>query len=211
MADSKQYLKLAELSFSIESAQLTAGLPDPYWCDTYNQGDGKKLRWRLKVCAEGMDVDDTFWPPSILINDFPLRGRNWRDLEDREYALGGPDNERSAEFSGSVFVFQHGSIRNARLKFVGRDSTVFSIRCAGLCDIYFDEQYDRNIAFCLAAAPRFSGITVAGCERDTLATLRSRLDQYLNVSDFNQGEIQIGRRPYDSGVGTVSCRFTPKG
>ncbi|NQU37519.1 MAG: hypothetical protein HQ526_08010 [Actinobacteria bacterium] len=51
--------------FALEACSINASLPDPYWCDKYNKGKGKYLRWSIEFSAEEKEIDDDFLAPSI--------------------------------------------------------------------------------------------------------------------------------------------------
>ncbi|MEO1037711.1 MAG: hypothetical protein AAFX44_19295 [Pseudomonadota bacterium] len=204
-----QVLKIADLSFPVQSANLVGGLADPYWCDTYNEGKDKELSWYLEVSASELEVRDDYWSPTLTVDSFQFPTRDWRQLEGQEYTWDRRQDELTGRSFGTFYVFEHADIGKGRLRFTKREDTQFLVSWSGLCDINFDDTYGTDVEFSLSAMPTFSGIIVSGCEHDSLETLRGRLDEHLNVDDFDQGDLEVSQYPYESGVGMVSCRFTP--
>ncbi|MEM8984481.1 MAG: hypothetical protein AAGC71_15725 [Pseudomonadota bacterium] len=185
MSAGDQVLNIGSVSLPIASATLTAGLPDPYWCDTYNNGHGKDLRWRLEIRAQETQVDDDYWAPVLYVEHLAFPTRDWCQLETQEYVWDQPFDKYTSEPNGGFYVFEHANIGKGRLRFVGRDGRRFAVRWDGLCDIHWNATFGSDVAFSLAAQPTFTHVFVDGSERDTSATLRARLDTFLNVADFD--------------------------
>lgn len=185
-------------------------MPDPYWCDTYNNGQGKGLGWSLEISSPQTEVDDDFWAPFITIERAGFPARDWRALEGQDYVWNSPVDEATGEANGTLYVFEHADISKAHLHFGRREGLKYHVRLTGLCDVHYDDTYGADVALSVSATVEFSSIVVAGSERDTAETLRARLSEHVNIDDFEQGELLVNEHTYDSGVGMTSCEFTPR-
>lgn len=196
--------------FGIESATLAASVPDPYWCDTYNDGEGKELSWQLDVRMEEVEVDDAPWEPSIYHHSLLLPVRRWMEIEGQTITWVTACDPETDEPNGGFYVWEHEDIPRAVLRFLTRNGTGFQLSWEGECNVFWDERFGENVPFRLQTVASFTGVLIHGSERDTAETMRQRLSQFLDPDDFIQGPVERGTHCYQTGVGMVSCVFKPK-
>jgi hypothetical protein len=201
-------LILKDKPFIIERAELSASVPDPYWLRKYHPGGDPRLFWSLDVWAEG-ELGGDVCSPRASIEEMHLPIQRWVDVAGQTIEWLGPYDEKAGVPNGIFYIEQHESIERARLRFTQRDGTAFRFEWEGACDIYWDEEYGRDVPFSMAGWARFIGVTVFGSGADTAESLWGRLAQYLDPRDFVLGELVHSPHRYDSGVKMVHAKFTP--
>lgn len=222
MAHDNGFLKLGKFEIPIESATLTAVVPDPHWCDKHNQGLGKELGWTLEVVTEFDQEGDRPYAPILDAGSLQCPSRNWRDFEGVEVSWAQLKNDRTGEFNGWLNVLRHEYIKRSTIRFLERDQNRFRLAWSGVCDIDWYESEGQDIEFSLETTATFRGASVDGSAEESPETFRNRLDKYIDASDFQQSDLQIReehprrglrrflpwlfKAPYRS----ASCSFHPK-
>ncbi|HEV2708506.1 MAG TPA: hypothetical protein VGV59_21510 [Pyrinomonadaceae bacterium] len=201
-------LILKNKTFALKSATLSATVPDPYWLRKYHPKGDARLFWSLDVEAAPESGDDGWEPRASHENlHFPIW--RWMEVSGQVVEWSEPHDEESGELNGWFYVFEHEEIPRARLRFMERSGVAFRFEWEGVCNILWDEDYDRDVPFSASGWAKFTGVTVLGSESDTDETLRGRLAAYLDPRDFVQGPLQrVGHR-YDSGVKMAHASFIP--
>ena len=189
--------------FALKSAELFATILDPSRLPKHlPEGDPRPF-WSLEVWAEGKWIEDE-WDEEEMGGveaearataeemRFPIR--RWQDLVGATVEWAGPYDQKVGGPYGGFYLGEHDSISRARLRFTERDGTTFRFEWEGVCNVYGDEGYEREVPFSAAGWARFTGVTVQGSGADNDESLRGRLARYFDPSDFVQGPLL--RRDY---------------
>ena len=150
------------------------------------------------------------WAPRASCDNLHFPIRRWVDVAGQVAEWSEPYDEEAGEHNGNFYVFEHGDIARARLRFPERDGVTFRFEWEGVCDVFWDEDYGQDVPFSASGWAEFTGVTVQGSEADTDETLRGRLAEYLDPRDFVQGPL-LREGHYDSGVKAARAVFTPLG
>ncbi|MEL7025032.1 MAG: hypothetical protein AAGL69_14955 [Pseudomonadota bacterium] len=223
MAIPENTLALAGYQIPIESAVLTGVIPDPNWCDQFNEGQGKELGWTLEIVTM-MDpnIDDRPYAPILTTGSLACPTRYWRDFEGTEFSWSQPRHDESGEYHGTLHMDAHDVIKRATIKFFSRTENQFHIQWSGVSDIQWAEPQEKDVKFSLTTTATFAGIIVSGSAEESLATFRERLDRYLDAGDFEQSDIQLAAEEMKTGLKKLvpwklsrayraaSCSFRPK-
>jgi hypothetical protein len=201
---------LGRLVFRVESATLSASLPDPYWCKTYNKGSESELLWGIHFRMSPAIIDGVRWAPSLDWESRSLPIRQWKDFAGRTISWDRPYDEESGESVGSFYVFEHASVPRACLRMGERQGPEFAVVGNGVCDVFWDQEFGENVPFRLAATMTFTRVRVNGTEFDTAKSLAERLAVHLDLDTLVQQPIQRGAHHYESGVGMVYGDFVPR-
>ena len=201
-------LQLADLSFDIESATLCAAMADPYWCDTYNSGNGKSLLWALDVRTVPAEVDGEKWSPYVYHHGMALSARCWTLLAGQSISWDAPYDE-NGESNGGFYVWEHGDISFGELKIVNRTGVELDVEWSGVCAVNWNEKHGEKVEFSLKTNVRFRDINVRGNENDTLVTLGERLSKFLDLGGLVQGDLESNGHSYESGIAMANCKFFP--
>lgn len=202
-------LILRDLTFEIQEAEIAAALCDPYWCATYNNGQGKDLSWGLDVYAEPSEEHE-MEPPYLYSQSLYFPIRHWMDLAGQSASWEAPCDEVTGKANGGCYVLNHEDISKAHLRFLDRNGPEFRVEWDGLCNIFWDETYGEDVPFSLQTTARFNGVIVYGNDNDTADSMRERLALHLDPDDFIQQEVRDDGNRYDSGIGIRHCLFVPK-
>jgi hypothetical protein len=197
-------LVLKDRVFEIAEATLTAGIPDPHWSHKYDPGGNAGLAWALTVDAKEQEFDDTVWEPRVYHEELYFPVRRWMDVAGQSVTHDADANEEA----GTVYLFEHEGISRGTLRFFERDGLRFRFEWDGLCDLFWEEPYDQDVPFTIQGWATFTEVMVRGSARDTDASVRARLAEYLDPDDFVQHPLQAGP-PYQDGVRSAHARFTP--
>lgn len=204
-------LFLRDREFAVAKATLSAALPDPYWCDTYNRGQGKRLILGLDVTVEPRIFEEELWGPHFYHETLTFPGRDWRSLAGQRFSWDQPWDAETDEANGGVYVWEHADIPRAELVFGQRDGFDFELMWSGVCNVFWDKaDFGEFVPFSLSAKARFTHVDVQGSAADDAGALRARLGAYLNPEDFSQGDLKEGAA-YQNRVRMLSCKFTPTG
>jgi hypothetical protein len=184
--------------YQIAKAEIIAEIGDPYWCDTYNKGEGKSISWSISFETE--TDDDQFLPPSVNFDGIQVDVKNWHDLVGYETQWNEPINSETNERYGSTYVDIHLLISNRQVQITDRQGTKFRIVASGK-----DEEGNQ---FAIDAPAEFKGIYVRGSERDSDDTIRARLKQCIDDANLTGTPFKLDYR-YDSGVRMGQSFFSP--
>lgn len=223
MATPDDILTLADYQIPIESAVLTGVIPDPAWCDQFNDGLGKELGWTLEIIT-AMDPNVNVQPyaPILTTESLACPTRHWRDFENTEFSWSQAENDKSGEYHGTLHMDAHDVIKRATIKFLRCTKNQFRIQWSGVSDLQWPESPDENVEFSLTTTAIFSGIIVSGNAEESSEAFRARLDRYLDADDFEQSDIQLAAEEMKTGLKKLvpwklsranraaSCSFRPK-
>ncbi|HEV2915839.1 MAG TPA: hypothetical protein VGX92_21335 [Pyrinomonadaceae bacterium] len=208
--------------FAIRSAELFATIPNPNslrksWLCKYHPEADPRPFWSLEVWAEGEwyegDEEEEMGGVEARATAeemrFPIR--RWTYVQGQTVEWAGPYDEKVGGPYGVFYLEEHDIIRRARLRFTERDGTAFRFEWEGVCNVYGDEGYERDVPFSTAGWARFTGVTVYGGGADTDESLRGRLAQYFDPRDFVQGSLlsRSDRHGYFRRVKSSHAVFTP--
>ncbi|HWG46626.1 MAG TPA: hypothetical protein VN688_27945 [Gemmataceae bacterium] len=178
--------RIKDRLFIVDSALLFAEIRELSEARAMWGPRNEGIAWFLEVkTKENKTGENDGWEPCAeCICPFPrvpwqeIEGQvlEWRDSWDEGMA-----NERS-----TMYLFEHGSIKNCRLEFAERREAEFSLLWQGLCDLFWDEDYSDNLDFQIEARVQFIGIAVYEKEPSTSQQMLSR---FQNLSDFTQESI----------------------
>lgn len=186
--------------YLIVSAEIVAVIADPYWCDTYNKGDGKGISWVISF--ETDSDDETLSPPIVDFDGLDLDVRNWHDLVGYKAKWTAPTNRASDERYGIVYVHDHQLISNGSVQILSRDGDMFHVVASGA--------NEEGQAFAIDAKVRFTGVMVNGSDADTEETVRGRLKEFLDDENLVAAPFELRETPYDSGVRMGQAIYSPK-
>lgn len=184
--------------FAIKSAELFATILAPYrrrlyWPRKYRPSHDPRPFWSLEVWAEreedDVELGSVTYSPRATAEEMHFPIRRWVDVVGQRVEWAGPYDEKAGGPYGGFYLEVHESIGRARLLFTERDGTAFRFEWEGVCNVYWDEAYRRDVPFSAAGWARFTGVTVHGGGADTDESLRARLAQYFDPSDFVQGPL----------------------
>ncbi len=182
----------------IVEAEIIATIRDPYWCDTYNNGQDKSISWSISFEAES--VNEEFKPAGVDFDGLPIRVNNWHNLVG--YALQWTEaiNPETDDRYGLTYVYDHLLITGGDLLVTKRAGATFQIIASGL-----DEAKQK---FAINAPATFKGIYVRGSENDTSETIFQRLKEQIDDANLTGTPFKLDHR-YDSGVRMGHAFFSP--
>lgn len=185
--------------YQIVNAHIVAAIGDPYWCDTYNNGQGKSISWSISFETE--TDDNELSPANVDFDVLPIRVKSWHDLVGYETQWTDPINPETDERYGLTYVYDHQLISNGSIRITNRDGTIFQVVASG--------QNEEGQQFTINAAAEFKGIYVRGSENDTDETIRARLKQYIDDTNLTGTPFELDHK-YDSGVRMGQSFYSPK-
>jgi hypothetical protein len=200
-------ITLKDRRFSVKSATLSAWIPDLYWSVKYNPNGDHRLSWSLEVEGEP-EPDNDMWAVLVYHNKLHFPIRHWQEVLGQVVEWDSAVDDGSGEPNGAFYVLEHEAIHRAKLRFVERDGLKFRFEWSGVCDVFWDEEYESGLPFLAEGWATFTGVTVRGSEADTEESLRNRLAAYLDFRDFEQGPLCRGGT-YNDGIGMTQAEFTP--
>lgn len=184
--------------YRVESAEIMAGISDPYWCDKYNKGKDKDLSWLISI--ETQTDDPAFPGPNVDIG-LPIKISNWHNLAPYEKAWTEAVDAATGEGYGTMYIFDHQSIAPGRVQIKSRDGVQFQVVASG--------KNEEGIDFSLEVTAVFREIRVRGSEKDTDETILARLKSQLDDSNLSAAPFQLDHT-YNSGVRMGEAIFSPK-
>lgn len=185
--------------YQVVDAQIVAAIGDPYWCDTYNNGQGKSISWSISFETE--TDDDELSPPNVDFDVLPIRVKNWHYLVGYETQWTDPINAETDDRYGLTYVYDHQLISNGSIQIKKRDGARFQVVASG--------QNEEGQQFTINAAAEFKGIYVRGSEKDTDETIVDRLRQYIDDANLTGTPFKLDHN-YDSGVRMGQSFYSPK-
>lgn len=185
--------------YKITKGEIVAALGDPYWCDTYNGGKGKSLGWSIEFETDSNDLD--FPSPSVSFDGIQVDIKNWHELVGYQNQWTDAINSETDDRYGLIYVYNHQLISDGRIQIVARDRAKFRIVASG--------QNEEGQRFTVDGIADFKGIYVHGSEKDSEATIRARLRQYLNDENLTGSPFELDHK-YDSGVKMGRAFYSPK-
>lgn len=186
-------LKGKPLAF--KSAELFATILDPRKLPRHLPAGDPRPFWSLEVWAEGEWCESEAEARATAEEmRFPIR--RWTDVAGQTVEWAGPYDRKVGPY-GNFYLGEHDTIGRARLHFGERDGTAFRFEWEGVCNVYGDEGYERDVPFSTAGWANFTGVSVHGNGVDTDESLRDRLAHYFDPRDFVQGPLL--RRDYRQG------------
>jgi hypothetical protein len=203
------HLFLRDRDFEIESATIEASVGDPHWCDTYNRGRAKDLFWSIDVLARPRAFDGETWAPRVYFECLELPVKSWKDLAGMRKEWNDGYDDRTGEPNGCVYVFEHEEISRGSLIVGARRDARFELRWEGICNVHWDDEFGEGVPFRIETDATFAGISVAGSEKDTDASVLARLMTFIDVADLRQSPLEFLPSRYEDGVGMARARFHP--
>lgn len=203
-------LRLRDLNFGIESATLGAGLVDPYWAAKYDTKNPIRLNWSLSIECKELEKGGEFWAPAVSHDSLQPAIARWTDWPGQVFQWSRRHDAVTGKPNGGFYIFEHADIPRGRLEFMSRNGIEFEIAWSGACDVHWNWKYGRSVPFALKATVRFTNIWVHGSERDTDATVRDRLAQFISLDALTQRPLEFSGHRYQDGVAMASCVFEPK-
>src|SRR5215213_1649428 len=146
---------LKDKPFLIKSAELFATILNPARLPRHlPEGDPRPF-WSLEVWAEGDWYEDeemggveTEARATAEEMRFPIR--RWTDVLGQTIEWAGPYDQKVGGPYGIFYLEEHDRIGRARLRFTERDGTAFRFEWEGVCNVYGDEGYERDVPFSTA-------------------------------------------------------------
>ncbi|MCA9217559.1 MAG: hypothetical protein KDB27_31035 [Planctomycetales bacterium] len=184
--------------FQVDEATLTGILPDPYWCDTYNKGNGKAMFWYLTIKAKEQLIDGDLESPMLLHQNVPLVHQNWRSVGNDTFTWNASD-----DVDAHLYTFESDVVAVGELRFGKREGLNVPIRWQGETETFCS-------TFSVETQVIFTGIKVRGSERDTDGTTRARLASCFDISNLVQNDLRVEDFAYESGVRVAMSLFVPR-
>lgn len=185
--------------YRIVTGQITASIGDPYWCDTYNDGNGKAIAWSIHFSTES--DDEELSPPNVDFDGIQIDVPNWHDLVGYSTRWGDAINIETDDRYGMVYVYDHQLISNGSVQITARDGKSFLVEATG--------QNEQGQRFTIVSPAEFMGIYVRGSEKDSDETIRARLKQYLDDVNLTGTPFML-EHEYGSGVKMGQSFYFPK-
>ncbi|MEM7606304.1 MAG: hypothetical protein AAF411_13185 [Myxococcota bacterium] len=121
-----------------------------------------KGRWGLVVrcMPTKVKVDGAFeeeLTPRLLIDDLDFLGTHWQDFDGLEIAQDGAwhgDGDPTA----TLRVEQMGGLREATVRITGIEGTHLHVEIDGECDVFIDDDHDKDVPFRFAGKLPFEGV-----------------------------------------------------
>ena len=201
-------ITLKDACFPISRAELSAAIPDPHWWAKYNQSGDPRLAWHFELKGERVDGQE-LWEPLVYHQNLHFPVRRWPEVTGQVVEWSTAVDAESGEPNGAFYILEHEAISRGRLCFFERDGVRFRFSWEGVCDVFWDEEYGRDVPFTAEGWATFTGVRVCGSESDTDESLRARFAAYLEVRDFTQGSLCRGSHTYNDGVGMTDAQFAP--
>jgi hypothetical protein len=185
--------------FSVKEAEIAAAISDPYWCDTYNRGNGKSISWA--VTLKGASTTQDSQPPSVYLDGLRINVRNWHDLVGYEESWQDPIDDETGEEYGTIYVHDHQGIANGSVRIIERRGANFRVVAAG--------ENEEGQRFEIDAMAAFRGVYVRGSEFDSDKTANARLRQFLDDSNLVASPFVL-KHQYGSGVKMGDAFYKPR-
>ena len=173
-----------------------------------------KGAWGLSVRCKPtkVKVDGAFeetLAPRLIVDDLTFMGSHWQDLVGMEIAQEGAWHGEG-EPSASLVVEQRGDLREATVRVVARAGKHFEVEVDGECDIFIDDEHDKDVPFVLKAKLVFEGVQFRfradGLDsREPERKAVRLLARHLDVEGFMPPVIEAQTEP-----GRFTAKFAPK-
>jgi len=198
-------LKIKDTLCEIRKAELCAVLPDPYWVEMDKRNGSKDLVWCLDIECVSTDesVMDGF-DVTLSYENLGFSEKSWMQLEGQIVQW-----DKNENGYGILYVFEHEDITQEKIVFGKRNKFNYEIYWTGLCNIYWDEEYDEDLPFELTTEVKFTGVTVRACEKDNDNTIYERIARYLNPNEYEISPIRLKSHKYESGVRIAEVNLKP--
>jgi len=198
-------LKIKGIEFDIESATISGQINDPYWIKKYNPSESLALNWMLEVNCKPKEVKENSWKPYVYHQSLELKINTWKEIQNQTIQWDDSLNE-IGEDSG-FYVFEHGEIAKGEIKIGKLENNLFDIQWNGLCNIYFDDEYDEDIPFELICKASIGNIRVNGSEHDEVEDIESRLKKFISLDHLERTAFEVSEHEYESGVKMTSAIY----
>lgn len=205
-------LKLKNTEYKIVKAELTATIPDPYWIDTYNSSESKKIGWFLDIEAEPFDESEKAldgYGINISHEYLTFNIKSWKEIEGKVVNWDTPFNEYD-EPNGNLYVFSHEDILNGNIEFSKRIGNKFITTWKGNGNIFWDDEFGKNVPFELNCEVTFKEVIVRCSEKDDNESVIQRIVQNLDPKEFEISTIELQPHKYQSGVQMAEVKLFPK-
>ena len=183
--------------FPVTRARIWAKIPDPYWCDRYNQGNGKSILWTVELATKQPANTEDLMPPILELDLMPSGLRNWHELVGHVEKWSTPNTSHA-----SIFVYDHQSISKGEFKILERDGAKFRVVGNGI------DLEGNQLEFSVVA--EFEGVWVDGSGNDSQESIDARLEQYLDIGNFQNSRFKLAEEEYTSGVKMGHAFFKPR-
>ena len=185
--------------YQIKNAQIVAAIGDPYWCDTYNNGNGKSISWSISF--DTTSDNDDLSPPNVDFDGININVKNWHDLVGYKTKWSDSINSETDDRYGMTYVYDHQLISNGSVQISARRGADFQIIASG--------QNEEGQRFTINAPAEFKGIYVHGSENDTDESIRKRVKQQIDDSNLTGSPFKLEHK-YGSGVKMGQSFYNPK-
>ena len=118
--------------------------------------------WGMSVRCKPVTVkvDGAFeesFAPRLIVDDLDFMGSHWQDLVGIEIAQEGAWHGEG-EPSASLVVEQRGDLRESTVRVVGFQGTSFEVELDAECDVFLDDDHDKNVPLKVRALIPFEGV-----------------------------------------------------
>lgn len=186
--------------YQISRARIFAVIPDPYWCDTYNDGANKGISWFINF--QTADDSDQDRPRNIHFEKLPIRVRNWCNLTGFSTSWDTARDPGSGDSRGWIYIDSNILIDEGSVQIVSRNANTFRVVASG--------RNEEGGEFSIDASAQFVGVDVRGSGLDTDDSIRERLRDFLDDQNLEGTPFKTDRK-YDSGVEMGNSVFRPNG
>lgn len=201
---------LKDKPFAIKSAELFATIPNPHWVRKHDPANDPRPFFSLEVWIEGELGTDTEARASAEEMHFPIR--RWTDVVGQTVEWSRRPDQKTGGPYGNFYLGVHDSISRARLRFTEKDGLRVRFEWEGVCNVYWDDDYRKDVPFSVSGWARFTGVTVYGGGPDNDESMRDRFAQYLDPDDFVQGPLisRTDRHGFFRRITSSHAVFTPR-
>ncbi len=116
-------------------------------------------------------------------NGFSLNVYSWKSVEGMSKTWEEEYNEEEEE-AGCLYIFGHDPVTSGKIEFLERKGSEFLVRWTGTADVYWDDEYGRDVPFEFEDWLSFDGI-YANCDRiSDRSELEEAMKEFIDISEF---------------------------
>lgn len=131
--EKKQYLKIKDLSFDIESTNISLK----------NRESNHVLFVELRATRKSIDGET--WHPYLYINNgIPIKENDIESIIGKSFEY---DYDTDNSQTWIMYVFGHENIKKGKIEILSKEDNKLRLKWCGEADIFFNEDYDERVPF----------------------------------------------------------------
>ena len=178
----QEYFKLKDRRFEIEKAELCLAFFDEEPSEKMKEKISQnKLKMFLDIKMKEKRFEEILWKPHLYVyNGIELSINSWKDLENKNF-----EYEFKEESSNWIlYIFEHEDITKGKIEVLERKDNCFLVKWTGQANIFWDEEYNRDVPFECVCTADFTGL-VANCEKiNNIEPLKKEISKLINLDEF---------------------------